>query len=267
MSDHYKSEKVMKNEFKDIEQLERYQRGKCSGKEKQEVEHRLARDEGFRGLYDDMELMAQGLRRTSEGSSIEDKIELLKSSLEVFEETEEKEVINLNSWFTRNRSALSIAATISLLVASLFIFKTSATNPDRLFQDYFEPYENLNSALRDSQQEVDDLAQAYIAYEQGKYAEAAEFFESVNSENTQLLTHFFYQGNAYLALGEAEKAIALFQIVSESKSILRDTAKWYLALSYLKSKELKKCREVLDEISLANNGFSKRANTIIKQLK
>jgi len=257
----------MKNEFKDIEQLERYQRGTCSGKEKQEVEHRLIKDEGFRGLHDDMELMVQGLRRTSDGSSIEDKIELLKDAFEVLDEAEEKEVINLNSWFTRNRSTLSVAATISLLVASVFIFRTSTTNPDNLFQNYFEPYENLNSQLRDSQQEVDDITLAYIAYEQEKYEEAARLFESANAKNTELLTHLFYQGNAYLAIGEAEKAIALFQIVSESSSILQDTAKWYLALSYLKAKDLEKCKELLDKISHANNGFSKRADDILKQLK
>ncbi|MEP5614345.1 MAG: hypothetical protein ABJP45_18990 [Cyclobacteriaceae bacterium] len=257
----------MKNEFKDIEQLERYQRGTCSGKEKNEIEHRLAKDENFRGLHDDMELMVQGLRRTSEGSSIEDKIELLRGAFEIEDETKETEVINLNSWFSRNRSKLSIAATISLLVASIFIFKTSTTNPDNLFQNYFEPYENLNSALRDSQQEIDDLALAYLAYEQEQYEKAARLFESANAKNTELITHLFYQGNAYLAIGEAEKAIALFQIVSESNSILQDTAKWYLALSYLKAKDLEKCKELLDKISIANNGFSKRADDILQQLK
>ena len=257
----------MKKEYNDIEQLERYQRGKCTVDETQLVESRLARDEDFRELLDDMELMMQGLRRTSEGTSIEDKIEQLRSTLQDLDEQEEKEAINLNSWVSRNRASLSIAATISLLVASVFVFRTSTTNPDSLFQNYFEPYENLNSALRDNQQEVDDIALAYIAYEQENYEEAARLFENANSKNTELLTHLFYQGNAYLAIGEAEKAIALFQIVSESNSILQDTAKWYLALSYLKAKELEKCKELLDQILLANNGFSKRADDILNQLK
>lgn len=257
----------MKKEYQDIEQLERYQKGECTDKEKREVETRLAQDEEFRGMFDDMELMVLGLRRTSSGSSIEDKIELLKGSLEVLEEDEEKDVIDMKSWFSRNRTSLSVAASIVLLVSSIFIFDlTGNKDPDSLFQDYFEPYTNLNSALRDGEQEVDDISQAYAAYELGKYEEAARLFESANAKNIELMTHLFYQGNAYLAIGEAEKAISLFILVSESESLFKGTAKWYLALSYLQNGNIEKTKELLTEVQNSGTDFKRQAEELLEKL-
>ncbi len=254
----------MKNEYEDIEQLERYQKGECTSEEKKEVEDRLANDEAFRGLYDDMELMVLGLKRTSGGSSIEDKIELLRKTVEL---NEEREVINLKSWFTKTRINLSIAAVISLLIASMFLFNNVGNNsPESLFQDYFQPYENLNSALRGNEQEIDNITRAYLAYERGEFENAILLFGNIDSITENRTTHQFYLGNAYLGIGEGKNAIPLFLEVSRSTSILADTAKWYLALSHLQNRDTEKAKKILIEIQNSRNDYSSQSKELLEKL-
>ncbi len=270
---------IMKKVYNDIELLERYQRGLCSTREIDEVESRLAEDPEFRNLSGDMEMMIEGISRTARKSTLEDKIALLQKAFDEVgdpDETASGKMLSLDPPSSNNtikvldlfnRYKLGIAASVIILIASWIIFVPSGQpTTDELFQSYFEPYQNLNSQLRDGQQEETDASRAYRAYESGEYEKAVLHFETMEANNEERLTHLFYQANSYLAIGEAEKAIGLFGIVSQSSSIFNETAKWYLALSYLKTREIDKSRQLFHEIADTNNGFSKRAREILKKL-
>jgi len=274
----YKMDKI----YTDIEKLDQYLKGHLNEMEKEELQARLAEDEDFRGLFDDMELMAEGIRHSASRTSVEEKLAKLdatggdeddESEQELAKEVdigstgEIKEIKMVPAWYQRPL-VHAIAASISLLIVAFFVFDPfDRPTPQELFAEYFEPYPNLAGPVRGgSEQDQDKRALAYMAYDRGDFSQAATLFHEILPESENALMDHFYFGNVLLKLGDGEKAIEEFTIVAkEAKGFAMD-AKWYLALSYLNVGDVAKAKVVLDEVSLAGGDQFEQAERIIKKL-
>jgi len=273
----YKMDKI----YTDIEQLDQYLKGQLNDIEREELQARLAEDEDFRGLLDDMELMAEGIRHSASRTSLEEKLAKLDATADDEDDESEQEFpkevdigstgeikeIKMVPWYQRPL-VHAIAASISLLIVAFFVFDPfGRPTPQELFAEYFEPYPNLAGPVRGgSSQDQDKRTLAYAAYDRGDFSQAATLFQEILPESENALMDHFYFGNVLLELGEGEEAIEEFTIVSNEAKGLAMDAKWYLGLSYLYVGDVAKAKVVLDEVSLAGGDQSAQARRIIMKL-
>jgi hypothetical protein len=128
-----------------------------------------------------------------------------------------------------------VAASVVLL-AGLFLF-----NPNPNFED-FNQHENAYFTERGT---VDaDLKQAEEAFNAKKYSVAIPFFEAVLKEKKTPEIQYFY-GISLLETNKTQEAGVVFNELKSGTSIYKNKAIWSLALSKLKQKDYKSCKEIL----------------------
>jgi TolA-binding protein len=128
-----------------------------------------------------------------------------------------------------------VAASVVLL-AGLFLF-----NPNPNFED-FNQHENAYFTERGT---VDaDLKQAEEAFNAKKYSVAISFFEAVLKEKKTPEIQYFY-GISLLETNKIQEAGVVFNELKSGTSIYKNKAIWSLALSKLKQKDYKSCKEIL----------------------
>ena len=274
---------LMEGIFTDIELIDKYQRGSANEVEKREVQNRLLGDSNFRKLFDDMEVMPEGIRRSGARSSLAEKLAKLDAALEDEDESNnsvQREVDIGNSdeksppkviilWFQKPVFR-AIAASVVLLVVAWFVFSPmNSVNNQELVALYFEPYANTNPKTRGEVIESKDIiSAAFTAYDQENFMASIPLFEQAVKEPGDYLMNTFYLGNAYLEVGDGDKAINAFSTVVEAGKGLAGVAEWYLALSYLQADMAEKAITTL--INVRDHGeafYAEKANKLLNELE
>ena len=129
------------------------------------------------------------------------------------------------------------AASVALLFG-VFVFNSNS-NPS--FDDYNQ-YENAYFTERGDA--VSNVKQAETAFNDKKYQEAIPLFEALLKENKTAELQYFY-GVALLETDKTKAAEVVFNELKSGNSIYKNKAIWSLALSKLKQKEYKACKEIL----------------------
>ena len=130
----------------------------------------------------------------------------------------------------------AIAASVAILIG-VFFFQN--INPK--FEDYNQP----ESAYFTERGEVNDnLKLAQDAFNTKKYKAAIPHFEVVLKEKKSPEIQYFY-AVSLLEDSQFQKAETNLSELKSSNSVYKNKAIWYLALSKLKQKEYKSCKEIL----------------------
>lgn len=130
----------------------------------------------------------------------------------------------------------AIAASVVLLMG-LFLFQ----NTDPTFEEYYNP----EKAYFTERGNLDEsLKRAQDAFNEGKYKESIPFFEAVLSEKKLPEIQCFY-AISLLESNQIQKAEANLNEIKAGNSIYKYKATWFLALSKLKQKEYKSCKDIL----------------------
>lgn len=120
---------------------------------------------------------------------------------------------------------------------------------DEIFNDFFIPFENILTTRSDSEND-EELLKAMSLYSAGDYNNASKLFKQLLKKNPGDLVLNFYYGISELAQENFDGSKKLFKkIILNDKDLLKDLARWYLGLSYLKSgntKSAKKHFELLE---------------------
>ena len=129
---------------------------------------------------------------------------------------------------------LQIAASI-LIVLSLGVWFFVKPSPnEKLFQHYFTVDPGLPTVMGTTNNY--DFYEAMVDYKQGKYDIAIRKWEKLLLENQHNDTVNYFLGSAYLAKGNANKAIGFFKTTLHTDtSIFSKEAHYYLALGALKN--------------------------------
>ncbi|OXG09358.1 Tetratricopeptide repeat-containing protein [Flavobacterium araucananum] len=133
------------------------------------------------------------------------------------------------------------AAASAIILFGLFFFDYN--NPT--FADYDNP-ETASFVERGNSDAA--LKEAQTAFNDGKYAVAIPLFEEILKENKTPEIQYFY-GVSLLEESKCAKAEAVFNALISGTSVYKEKAKWNLALSKLKQKKYKECKQVLQTIS------------------
>lgn len=154
-------------------------------------------------------------------------------------------VVPIQTFWSSQKRYLAIAAMLLLTIAVSLLF--FPINEKSLYVKHLEiAYSPSPSDTRTA-----DAVEWLEAYKNKNYTQVATIL-SQKEQNTSLNTEEkFYLGLAYLYQnqGQNKKAIAyLQQAKSENPILYEENANWFTALAYLKDKQNKAARQILQEI-------------------
>lgn len=196
--------------------------------------------------------------------------EQLKTKLQKFEEEiqNEEKTPNTTSKHEKVYKPWMLAAACILVIVGLGVmglFNKSA-DPQAVYSDYFKPYENVVYPLVRGETKKNVESITFIAYEAENFEGTAKNFHTL-FENTGKSYYLLYEANAYLAQGKPKKAIPLLQKQLSYEDEFAVKSKWYLALAYLKTREMEKAKQLFKEVK-AKGGFkAHEAKEIMSKLE
>lgn len=235
--------------------IEKYFSKQLTPEEVLEFEKRYKTDDSFK---EDVDFL-KDLKSVSEA---EDDLQFKKQLASYESENTKKKKSTVSKWL---KPLIAVAAILVVILSVNFLMNDSL-NEDQLFLNYFEPSKNVSAPIVRSETDETMLNNAFIAYSEKNYSEAIALFETSyeDSKNSELL---FYEGNAYLAIGDIENAIAKFEEHLNYSDVLTNRSHWYLALAYLKSKNLEKAKLELKALIDSGETFKKDdAKSLLKKL-
>jgi len=245
----------MKDEEEDIDLIEAYLRGTLDGQGLAAFQKRRQDDPEFDREVIDYSQIINQIQATHEKNFIT-KVRHWDNEIE---NRPEAKVISL-------RTIFSIAASVLLIaLVGLYQFRNGQPDHEQLFQEYFQPYENViseRSGKNDSQQKGMEL------YDQKKYAEAIIQLKLAlkgDSDNPSLKC---YLGIAYLAGGHPQEAKTILEvIVYDEHQLFREVAEWNLALTYLQLNNEVLLKKTLEGIIRQNDHqYRELATDLLRQL-
>ncbi|NMH87493.1 tetratricopeptide repeat protein [Flavivirga algicola] len=136
---------------------------------------------------------------------------------------------------------LAIAASVVLLIG-IFTFNNFSSPT---FSDY-NNYETISLTVRGKQETL--LKTAENAFNNRNFAEAETAFSQLLAKDDSNKELQLYKGITLLELDKFAEADNLFGKLSNSPSVYKNKATWYLALSKLKQKDYDACLEILKTV-------------------
>jgi TolA-binding protein len=164
------------------------------------------------------------------------------------------------------RYILPAAAVISVFIGLRILLP--ATNPDRLFNLYYEPLKAVSPITRtiEPDQQVSYI-QAIEKFNAGDYQGAAiGFSDAIRKDNTDITPRFFL-GITQLALENYDHSINLLSEVAHHPGIYNKESQWYLGLAYLKTGDTGKALACFEPLANTPGFYQAGAEKIVRRLK
>lgn len=247
----------MKDEEADIELIEAYLRGDLKGQALAAFQKRRQDDHEFDREVADYTQIINQIRTSNE----KDFLNKVKGWENEIDHQEKVKVIPL-------RTIFSIAASVLVLaIAGVFVFWNSQADHEELFQEYFQPYENV---ISERSGENDHQQQGMELYDQKKYDEAIIQLRLAAAEDSDDPLLQCYLGIAYLATGNAQQAKTIFESmiqIHDGQSLFKEVAEWNLAMTYLKLDDEALAKETLTGIvQQKGHLYSDKAADLLRKL-
>jgi len=139
------------------------------------------------------------------------------------------------------RYGVATIASLFLIFVCIEIYTFYRLSPGRLFNENFTSYE-----LSLSENDSVGIKKAYC---EKKYAEVIK----INKNSVLSVKDIFLTGMSYLETNDLSKAISNFQVViadikNDKMATLKDTAEYYLALTFLKNNDYDQAIELMSSI-------------------
>jgi len=182
-----------------------------------------------------------------------------------------KESENLRSSFNtvfrkKLRYIPAVAAVIVFfLVIRLFV---PVTNPDTLFQDYYEPLPAADYLQRGEINVIfPNLSEGISLYNQGAYEQSIQILTQVESVQGGLPEVDLFRGLSYIGLEQFGTAKGILADYIENNTRYLPEAIWYLSLCYLKTGEYAKSRALLTRLEAYDGMYMEDAQALERKLR
>ncbi|WP_111670154.1 tetratricopeptide repeat protein [Algoriphagus litoralis] len=128
----------------------------------------------------------------------------------------------------------------------IWIFSRQTNSADSLFEAYFYPDPGLPVTMDAG--DTPEFEEGMVSYKEENYARAIQLWQSLEVGQVSSDTITYYLAMAQLNQGNLEGAATLLeQILSDPESEFHQKAAWYLALIWIKNKELEQARKLLQD--------------------
>ncbi len=177
-----------------------------------------------------------------------------------------KESTNKNNQ-TAMKKVYMVAASLMLIASVGYLVLTGNGLPSSqdVFTEYYEPYNNLNGAVRGETRAASMSAEAYNAYDAGNYALAAEKFEAL-VEVEKTAENYFYMGIANIETGNYETAVKNLNTTLNNFSTYKDQSKWFLSMALLAADKEEEALSSLASLATKENAYKLKSTEVLKKL-
>lgn len=231
----------------DFEISQRYIRGLSSPEEKQLMDARMEEDPEFRQSMEE-------LRKSLLLIDLAGIMELKKRTTSLIENHGKSSLIPNSP-----RKLIAIGFVIILILISGFLYFRHSTHQtlQNIFDQHFVQFPAPALNRTEGSPGLAPWTLAIAAYNRKEYPKATTHFGEVMTASQGVdVEAEFYMAVSRLGSGESiEAASGQLQEISEGKNTYSEQAKWYLALSYLRSHNADAAQKVLMEISLSPNHY------------
>jgi hypothetical protein len=239
--------------------IERYIAGDMSDSEKEWFEAKLNEDESLRH-----EVKVR--RRTDE--ILEDRnVQSLKNKLSAIEKRRGEERYSL---LPHIPSYLKYAAVFLgiIFLGSAGLFFGNRLNGSQVIERYYKVYEPATSQRSGQCIPNDDFMVALNLYNTHEYGKAAVLFSKVVESNPQDMQSELLNGLSNFEDQKYPEAKNSFvNVIDNKNNFFVETAKWYLALCYVKTNEREKAITLFENIGNESGIYRKDAINIIRRYK
>ena len=155
--------------------------------------------------------------------------------------------------FTLRKLVTGVAASIAIVAASIWAFKTTQVNQTKdLFNEYYSPYPNDLVKIERSDTEMTNLQTAMTKYGNADYKAAIVDIDNyiATAQNEHLVNELaFFKAISNLSIGNIDEAKqALIELNADEPFEYSDKIKWYLALAHLTAGEESLAKRVLKNL-------------------
>jgi tetratricopeptide (TPR) repeat protein len=227
----------MKEDFKTLEQIEKYLTGKLEGAELVKFEDKIKKDRTFSKVVESFRISLD--------------IAKLYGRLQLKTELGKIHKKLVTQSHTTEKSIESVSSKVSKLI-------------DILFDKYFTPYDDVVT-VRSKRKGI--LEDAMREYSSGNYGAAIKLYKSILKDKPKDVYALFYCGISLLEVEKFTDAKSKFsKLLRIDENIFRDQTEWYLGLTYLKSNNVSEAMIIFNGINKDNREYRKARN-IIKKLE
>jgi len=247
----------MNHSEKDIALVEKYFDAELNDSEMNHFTSRMESDQNFKTLVEQEKAIIGAIRHQGLTENLQ-YLETLEANLG--NSSHVRVQAPVKKWYYA-----AAAVTIGVLIVGKILLNSFSESPDKLFEAYFTPYPNTFEPTVRGNSAITKRTQAFEAYDQGDYENAAILFTELlatNKEPGMLLL----LGNANLILGNVEKAKENFIILNKDFDELDIQSKWYLSLCYLKSGDVERARTMLKELGNTEISYANKAKELLDKV-
>ncbi len=240
--------------------IERYNAGEMGEDEKHWFEKELEGNEALRAEVD--------LRRKTDLILKNQDVLTLRNKLAGIEKArKEKEVAPQKSSKPVYIRYAAIA-TVLVVIGSAMLFTGRHHSGDEILNGLYKPYEPPASQRSGLASENADFTLAIEFYNTNDYANAALFFSKVVQSNPKDMQSLLLNGVSNFEDKKYPEAKESFNtVIDDNNNLFIETARWYLALCYVKTNEKDKAIGQLEAITKDGGLYSYNARKILKKLK
>lgn len=239
--------------------IERYNADEMSDAEKQ----------WFRKELDCNEMLQNevNLRKHTDDVLKEQNIISLRNRLSEIETRRETKIPVRNS---NNPAYLKYVAVFAglVLVGSIAMFSRKNHSSEEILTNYYKAYEPPSTQRSGMSETNADFTLALEFYNTHDYEKAAIFFNKVLESNPRDMQSVLLNGVANFEDKKYPDAKQSFvNVINDNNNLFIETAKWYLALCYVKTDEREKAIQQLEIIKKDGGIYRNDAKKIIRKLK
>lgn len=253
-----------------MELAHKYIDGLATDAEIVEIRNRLKSDSKFRKEFMRLQAMKAMLAADERVDSMRTEMGDLFDKV-VTPKLTNKESVKPTRVISLQRFAFATAAAVSLLLIATFVFNQRGVDGNSLYTAHYEPYSS--SMVRGNEKQEVQYQEGIKQYNQGNYALAEQhllkYVESLTASDQlekQLGISYLLLGNCALNQDNVTKAEEYFNLaIAKSNAQYIQDAKWYLAMTHLKSGDEDAAKAHLDAIANSMNIYQVEAKKILKE--
>lgn len=242
----------------DNETIKKYLANELSPTERNAFEQEMENDDFLKESVEGFEMA------NSQWSN--DSIHHIESALnnkidEKVKENKNGKIVFLN--FIKLAAAACFIGIISFTVYRSF-FSNNNIDEQQIYASYFKPLTNADAVVRGENDNSDEM-KAVQAYEKEDYFEAVNYYQKLVANNPDNVKNNLFLGISFLGTNQPKKAIDVLNNITTSTEFHYDIY-WYLALAYIKNKELQNALTTLTFLTKEENFYQKEAKEITEKL-
>lgn len=151
----------------------------------------------------------------------------------------------------------------SILKFGLF---STDINSESIFNEYYSTYQN-DYQSRSDEKVVNNLYQAFQAYENKDFDNAVELFSKVSESDASIMMAHFYKGISCVEISDYKQAIESFKkVLTNSNNPYFPQSHWYCALTWLKLNNPESAKEHLEWLIKNDRHYNQKAKEILNKL-